>query len=141
MKLWRLRHNGLETALVRFSCVSYKNRLRSSSILPTTIKAPVLFPNVFVFIWFDRKKCFTKTTNEMLTIVSFSVKWLKLKLHLVIWQKNCFCLTFLDEQIFKSFWNPNPWMNLLDFFFYYISFYSIFCSLSPFHREWLALLK
>ena len=86
--------------------------------------------------WFDRKKCFTKTTNEMLTIVSFSVKWLKLKLHLVIWQKNCFWLTLLDEQIFKSFWKPNPWMNLFDFFFYYISFYSIFCSLSPLHREW-----
>ena len=64
--------------------------------------------------WFDRKNRFTKTANDN---DFFSVKWQKLKLHLVISQKNCLCLTSLHDQIFKSFWKPNPWMNLLEFFF------------------------
>ena len=87
--------------------------------------------------WFDRKNCFTKTANDN---DFFSVKWQKLKLHLVISQKNCLCLTSLDDQIFKSFWKPNPWMNLLEKKIYYISFCSSFCRASPFHREWPQLV-
>ena len=32
-------------------------------------------------------------------------------------------------------------MNLLEKKIYYISFYSSFCNLSPFHHEWLALIQ
>ena len=70
----------------------------------------------------------------------FSVKWQKLKLHLVISQKNCLCLTSLDDQIFKSFWKPNPWMNLLEIFFllYLFSLYLLqFKSFPP----WIASIS
>ena len=78
-------------------------------------------------------------TEKIFSLVSSAklVKWQNVKLHFVIWQKNCLCLTSLDDQIFKSFWKPNPWMNLLEKKkFYYISFHSIFCRLSCFHHEW-----
>ena len=82
-------------------------------------------------------------TEKLVSLVSSAklVKWQNVKLHFVIWQKNCLCLTSLDDQIFKSFWKSNPWMNLLEKNFYYISFYSSFCRASPFHREWLALIN
>ena len=32
-------------------------------------------------------------------MIFFFVKWQKLELHFVIWQKNCLCLTSLDNQI------------------------------------------
>ena len=73
--------------------------------------------------WFGRKISFFSKTCEMAEIF-------------VIWQKNCLCLTSIDDQIFKSFWKPNPWMNFLEKKIYCISFYSSFCRASPFHREW-----
>ena len=70
--------------------------------------------------WFDRK---------LVSLVSSAkhVKCQNVKLPFVIWQKNWLCLTSLDDQIFKSFWKPNPWMNLLEkkillyqFLFYFL---------------------
>ena len=68
-------------------------------------------------------------TEKLVSLVSSAklVKWQNIRLHFVIWQKNCLCLTSLDDQIFKSFWKPNPWMNLLEkkillyqFLFYFL---------------------
>ena len=55
-------------------------------------------------------------TEKLVSLVSSAklVKWQNVKLHFVIWQKNCLCLTLLDDQIFISFWKSNPWMNLLE---------------------------
>ena len=74
-------------------------------------------------------------TEKLVSLVSLAkfVKWQECKTAL--------CLTSLDDQIFKSFWKPNPWMNLLEKKIYYISFYSTFCRASPFLREWLALIS
>ena len=69
--------------------------------------------------------------------IFFFVKWQKLKLHFVIWQKNCLCLTSLDDQIFKSFWKPNPWMNLLEFFFLLYQFLLYFLQFKSF-PPWMA---
>ena len=55
--------------------------------------------------------------TEKLVSLVFSaklVKWQNVKLRFVIWQKNCLCLTLLADQIFRSFWKSNPWMNLLE---------------------------
>ena len=38
----------------------------------------------------------------------------KLKTALCDLTENSLCLTSLEDQIFKSFWKPNPWMNLLE---------------------------
>ena len=80
--------------------------------------------------WFDKKKMCHLNCQWKL------VKWQQMKLHFLIWQKSCLCLTSLNNQIFKSFWKPNPWMNLLEFFSIMSVFTLIFCSLSPFYREW-----
>ena len=43
---------------------------------------------------FDRKISFFRPLSKT---------WQNVKLHFVIWQKNCLCLTLLDDQIFISF--------------------------------------
>ena len=57
------------------------------------------------------------------------------KQHFVSWQKNCLCLTSLDDQIFKSFRKPNPWINLIEINFYQFLLYFLqFKSFLP----WMA---
>ena len=89
------------------------------------------------------KECQNSTLrgNKILPIYIVSsaklVKWQNVKLHFVIWQKNCLCLTSLDDQIFKSFWKPNPWMNFLDFFFLLYHFLFYFLQIKSF-PPWMA---
>ena len=70
-------------------------------------------------------------TEKLVSLFSSAklVKWQNVKLQFGIWQKNWLCLTSFDDQIFKSFWKPNPWMNLLEkkillyqFLFYFLQF-------------------
>ena len=89
--------------------------------------------------WFDRKITFFSLLSKTIDKIKL-VKWQRFKTALCNLTKNClrWILSALSldwdlAQIFKSIWKPNAWKKL-----YYISFYSIFCRLSCFHREWLA---
>ena len=84
--------------------------------------------------WFDRKISFF----SVLAKKSWNDKYSKLQS--AIWRKNCF-RRILSESSLN--WNQSGasggqthgWI-LLKKKFYCISFYSILCRLSPFHREW-----
>ena len=81
-------------------------------------------------------------TEKLVSLVSLAkfIKWQKCKTALCDLTKNRLvsnlCLTSLDNQIFKSLWKPNPWMNLLEKTILLYHFLFIFCRLSPFHREY-----
>ena len=66
--------------------------------------------------WQTLKAALCYLTKKLVSLVFSAklVKWQNVKLHFVIWQKNCLFLTLLDDQIFRSFWKSNPWMNLLE---------------------------
>ena len=80
--------------------------------------------------WFDRKISFFSIPSK--TAKKF-VNWQQFKAALCdLTEKNCF------RRIKPSNWSggqTNGWI-LLKQKLYYVSFYSIFCRLSPFHREW-----
>ena len=82
--------------------------------------------------WFDRKISFSSLLSKNL------LNDKKSKLHFAIWQKTCFRRS---SSAFKSIWRPTAWMDPVQIFFYYISFYSFLCRLSCFYREWLALIQ
>ena len=92
--------------------------------------------------WFDRKTVLPKPPMKWW--------WWKKKFCQMAKVKTAFC--DLTEKLLVSnrHWTSkssnhsgsqiHEWI-FLNFFFYYISFFSIFCNLSPFHREWLALIQ
>ena len=56
------------------------------------------------------QRCVTSSETKL----SPSETSLHSRIPMMIWQKNCWFLTSLDDKIFKSFWKPNAWMNFLE---------------------------
>ena len=79
------------------------------------------------------RDCSDPKTREMTKIQNCTLQFDKKTVSVNFRQRAC--LDWDLGQIFKSIWKSNAWMDPLEFFFYYISFYSIFCRLSCFHRE------
>ena len=100
----------------------------------------LLFSGLPMMIW--QKNCFTKTANEMMMMNFFSCQMAKVK--------TAFC-DFTEKLLVPNrHWTTKSSNHsgsqihgriFLKKKFYYISFYSSFCNLSPFHREWLALIQ